>query len=81
MKHVKTLETFLFEENNYVAQCGVNDRVQYTTSPDEEPRHGIVARIAFTKGKVWYDILDDDQGEVIKEIDSIFVKEETPINQ
>jgi hypothetical protein len=75
MKYIKTFESFLNEDVNYIAPCGVNDHVEYSTGPDEEPRHGIVARVAFTKGKTWYDILDDDQGEVIKEVDSVFVKQ------
>ena len=76
MKCLKTFETFLNEDVNHIAPCGVDDHVQYATGPDEEPRHGIVSRVAFTKGKIWYDILDADQGEVIKEVDSAFVKKE-----
>lgn len=61
------------EDVNFPAAHGVGDNVQYVTGEGEETRYGTVARVSFTKAKVWYDILDDVMGEVIEEIDSVFV--------
>lgn len=73
MKHIQLFEEFI-NEAEFPAQFAIDDNVIFTTGPDEEPRYGKVAKVSFTKAKVWYDILDDYTGTVIKEIDSVFIK-------
>ena len=70
---MKNYTEFLNEEVNFPAAHGVDDKVQYVTGEGEESRYGTVARVSFTKAKVWYDILDDVMGDVIEEVDSAFV--------
>ena len=70
---MKNYTDFLNEEANFPAGHGIDDNVQYVTGEGEEPRYGRIARVSFTKAKVWYDILDDVTGDVITEIDSAFV--------
>jgi hypothetical protein len=70
---MKNYTEFLNEEVNLPAAHGVGDNVQYVTGEGDETRYGTVARVSFTKAKVWYDILDDVMGDVIEEVDSAFV--------
>ena len=70
---MKNYIEFLNEEANFPAGHGIDDNVQFITGEGEEPRYGRIARVTFTKAKVWYDILDDVTGDVITQVDSAFV--------
>jgi len=84
MQHIKLFEEFINEETQFPAAHNIGDFVTFTPTAkqceermiEREPRFGSIARVSFSKAKVFYDILDDYFGEIFTDIDSSFIKPE-----
>ena len=59
----------LNEETSYPAAYNIGDDVEF-----DNGRTGQIVAVKFTKSKVFYDILDDYDANVYKEIDSALIK-------
>lgn len=59
----------LNEEISYPAAYNIGDEVEFNDN-----RTGQIVAVKFTKSKVFYDILDDYDASICKEIDSAFIK-------